>query len=48
VLSGEGTNINFRVFGLTRPEQEPRFIALEESELTITPPMQLSLLRSQF
>ena len=39
MLSGEATNTNFIVFGLTRPGLELTNIPLKASTLTITPQM---------
>ena len=36
MLSGDATNINYIVFGLTRAGSNPRYAALEASTLTIT------------
>ena len=44
VLSGETTNTNLRVFGLTRPGSNQWSTSLEASPLTITPPLQLCIL----
>ena len=42
MLSGESTNINFIVCGLTPSGLEPTIYALEASTLTVMPPMQFS------
>jgi len=47
VLSGEATNINFIVFGLTRTVINLRSTALEASTLTITPPVRFITVRGQ-
>ena len=41
MLSGEATNTNFIVFGLTRTGSNPRSTTVESSTLTFTPSMRL-------